>query len=313
LISRSALDSHVAVVLQTEVAGFGLTMPQSAMGPNIGPTATHIQEARLNIFDRVEFLLNQAMRVGAGEPSLVDESNICAGDPVNAISHSCNGDSGGPLAIDMQRNRVQIGVVSWGAGCAQRGTVGVYASVGYFEPWIRHYVADARFEEPGASLAMADQCGLPETSKPTNIGMEIAEGDSLHIGQTIHVRATPEVEGQLVIVNVDLGTCRGYQLFPNKYTRDAGIAALVTPGRTISIPTVRYTSEIKVGGPVGANRLYALVVPAGVAIDDLVSPGRDMHAPLDGLGLLRSLVDRGTQSRRTPLQGVGVHEYQILP
>jgi secreted trypsin-like serine protease len=312
LISRSALDSRVAAGSQTEVAGFGLTMPQSAMGPNIGPSATHLQEARLNVFDRAECgrLLNQAMRVGASEPSLVDESNICAGDPVNANADSCNGDSGGPLAIDMQRNRVQVGVVSWGAGCAQHGTVGVYASVGYFEPWIRQYVADARFEAPEGSPAVADRCGLPEPPKATNIGVEIAEGDSLRVGQTIHVRATPGVEGQLVIVNVDLGTCRSHQLFPNSFTRNAGVGAFVAAGQTVSIPTVRDASAIKVQGPAGANRLYALVVPAGVAIDDLVTPGRDL---LDGAGLLRSLVERGSRDGHARLQGVGVHEYRISP
>ena len=316
LMSRSAAEIEASPGFPATVAGFGLTSPQSLAGPNIGPTASHIQEASLRVFDRIECgrLLDRAMRVGAGESSLVDESNICAGDPVGASADSCNGDSGGPLVVDMQRNRVQIGVVSWGVGCAQRGTVGVYASVGYFEPWIRQYVADARFEDPATPApVVAERCGLPQTPRATNIGVDIAEGDSLRIGQTIHVRATPQVEGQLVIVNVDLGTCRSFQVFPNRFASAGGAGAVVVAGQTVTIPSARDGFDIQVGGPVGANRLYALAVPAGVAIEDLVAPGRDMRALLDGAGLIRSLVDRGAQTESVRLQGVGVHDYHILP
>jgi secreted trypsin-like serine protease len=58
---------------------------------------------------------------------------------------SCAGDSGGPLSINGGNGRVQVGVISWGPGCAQRDTVGVYAAVGHFETWIKHYVPVATF------------------------------------------------------------------------------------------------------------------------------------------------------------------------
>jgi trypsin len=46
---------------------------------------------------------------------------------------ACQGDSGGPLWVG---NR-QIGIVSWGTGCARRGYYGVYARVSQFDAWIR--------------------------------------------------------------------------------------------------------------------------------------------------------------------------------
>ena len=48
---------------------------------------------------------------------------------------ACQGDSGGP-AVSTRTNR-QVGVVSWGAGCARRNRPGVYANVANFIPWIR--------------------------------------------------------------------------------------------------------------------------------------------------------------------------------
>ena len=47
----------------------------------------------------------------------------------------------------------------------------------------------------------------------------------LRIGEAVHVRALPSVSGQLLLFNVDLQTCRGYQLFPNAYASGAGVGA----------------------------------------------------------------------------------------
>ncbi|XP_044756224.1 trypsin-1-like [Coccinella septempunctata] len=55
---------------------------------------------------------------------VVDETMICAAAPEGG-KDACSGDSGGPLILD----DVQIGVVSWGIGCASAEHPGVYASV----------------------------------------------------------------------------------------------------------------------------------------------------------------------------------------
>jgi secreted trypsin-like serine protease len=65
---------------------------------------------------------------------------ICAGGQRGR--DSCQGDSGGPLLIDMKSS--EIGIVSWGKGCAGEGLPGVYARVSTAEDFIRSYVPNLR-------------------------------------------------------------------------------------------------------------------------------------------------------------------------
>lgn len=57
---------------------------------------------------------------------------LCAGLPEGGRD-SCQGDSGGALTV----NGIQLGVVSWGHGCARPRFPGVYANVATFTNWIR--------------------------------------------------------------------------------------------------------------------------------------------------------------------------------
>lgn len=50
------------------------------------------------------------------------------------------GDSGGPLVCEFDRTWVQIGVVSWGQGCAYPMYPTVFARVSFFSKWIHHHI-----------------------------------------------------------------------------------------------------------------------------------------------------------------------------
>ena len=62
-------------------------------------------------------------------PNLKRGTEICAG---RSGKDSCQGDSGGPLFVKVpgaQRKYLQLGIVSWGHGCAATGKPGVYTQL----------------------------------------------------------------------------------------------------------------------------------------------------------------------------------------
>ena len=63
------------------------------------------------------------------------DSMVCAGPDGGGVD-SCSGDSGGPLVVVDELGAVQIGIVSWGIGCAQQGFPGVYTEVAAHQRWL---------------------------------------------------------------------------------------------------------------------------------------------------------------------------------
>ena len=69
----------------------------------------------------------------------ITETMICAGE---AGVDSCAGDSGGPLMLPGgSTGWAQVGIVSWGDGCAREGYPGVYTKVALFGEWIQEQMA----------------------------------------------------------------------------------------------------------------------------------------------------------------------------
>ncbi|MEU7867801.1 serine protease [Dactylosporangium sp. NPDC049140] len=65
-------------------------------------------------------------------PDLVPSDEICAGYASGGVD-TCQGDSGGPMfRRDAANAWIQVGIVSWGNGCARPNYPGVYSEVSTF-------------------------------------------------------------------------------------------------------------------------------------------------------------------------------------
>ncbi|GAA3000394.1 serine protease [Kitasatospora albolonga] len=63
-------------------------------------------------------------------PGLVTAASLCAGNLASGGVDTCQGDSGGPMfRRDSANNWIQVGITSWGEGCARPGKPGVYTQV----------------------------------------------------------------------------------------------------------------------------------------------------------------------------------------
>jgi trypsin len=117
----------------------------------------------------------------------ITENMMCARA---AGGDSCQGDSGGPLVIGGGGGGpdVQIGVVSWGVGCASEEYPGVYARVSRAYDWIRTevcaysgYATEAGFDcpptDPGAADTPADPPVADATDPPTDPPISAPTGE----------------------------------------------------------------------------------------------------------------------------------------
>ncbi|KFU89820.1 Coagulation factor VII, partial [Chaetura pelagica] len=69
----------------------------------------------------------------------ITENMFCAGDLTGA-KDSCKGDSGGPHATKYKNTWFLTGIVSWGKGCAVKGSYGVYTRVSKYIDWLKKHM-----------------------------------------------------------------------------------------------------------------------------------------------------------------------------
>ena len=124
----------------TEVTGWGATSEN-------GPQSHYPLVATVPIVARSECNSNY----GGG----ITSNMICAGFESGGTD-SCQGDSGGPFF----NGNMQIGIVSWGSGCAQPGYPGVYTRISNYRTWLCEKV-------PTLSMCDAPTAAPTPTPAPT--------------------------------------------------------------------------------------------------------------------------------------------------
>lgn len=65
----------------------------------------------------------------------IQDGEFCAGYKSGG-KDSCQGDSGGPIIVKSGNQYEQLGIVSWGDGCAEPNVYGVYTNLSHFTDWI---------------------------------------------------------------------------------------------------------------------------------------------------------------------------------
>lgn len=86
----------------------------------------------LNAVD-IPIVSNEECKVAYGQR--VNQDHVCAG-LAQGGKDSCQGDSGGPLFRKRGGQSELVGIVSFGYGCAQANTPGVYTKVSHYIDWI---------------------------------------------------------------------------------------------------------------------------------------------------------------------------------
>ncbi len=317
------------------VVGWGVTAPvpigtKPGLDPARFPLSKHLVQADLPIASQ------QACAAFLRRPARPAE--FCAGDGTGSAD-ACNGDSGGPLFVAGHAGEViQAGIVSWGPGCAQPQTYGVYASVGHFEQWIRKYVPDAQFATPQeAAPALAAISGARPNGPPAPHGqvtvdlavVECTRPDApskagaksvraieagIKVGSCVRVQVTSGVSGHLGVFSRN---AKGEvdQIYPNRISgsKQAGATrSSVRAGQVVKVPGPADGIDLKVGAPLGRAEIIAVVVAEAVGLPETTQPYRGAMRSVarfeDELAAIAQRVNAVPSARRA----VGTRQYEVV-
>jgi secreted trypsin-like serine protease len=122
ILSKADANAIAAGTLLT-VTGWGNTLTEGVSYPD--------QLMKVE----VPLVSNEVCNSAASYDGGITDSMICAGYQAGG-KDSCQGDSGGPLVYKLNGQWQQMGVVSFGEGCAQPDKYGVYAAAFNFHDWV---------------------------------------------------------------------------------------------------------------------------------------------------------------------------------
>ncbi len=114
------------------VMGWGVTSIDSDAIPD------KLQEANVNLSNNN--ICNATMVEEFDEVDPITDNMLCAAVD-DSGKDACYGDSGGPLVYKLDGQFYQVGVVSFGAECAEPGRYGVYTKVDNYMDWINEAIA----------------------------------------------------------------------------------------------------------------------------------------------------------------------------
>lgn len=129
------------------IAGWGATNFDNPSNPQF-PSV--LQDAAVPIIQ------NDVCNAPDSYDGAIVPSQVCAGFREGGVD-ACVGDSGGPLYIEENNQLVQVGITSFGIGCAEPLFYGIYTDISHFLPWLSQF-----FVVPQQSPELIEQLANPE-------------------------------------------------------------------------------------------------------------------------------------------------------
>jgi secreted trypsin-like serine protease len=153
----------------------------------------------------VPFITDAQCRTASGYSGLIGNEEICAGNWDNGGVDTCQGDSGGPMfRRDTDNEWVQVGITSWGQGCARARAPGVYTEVSTFAADITA-AADSLGgtppppTRPGVTFENATDVQIPDnTTVNSPIAVSGVSGNALGTS-TVEVHIVHTFRGDLIV------------------------------------------------------------------------------------------------------------------
>ncbi|MGS2719633.1 trypsin-like serine protease [Paraglaciecola aestuariivivens] len=197
------LDSDIAIVeLATSVQTQGVTIAEASVTnqyatensistvagwggrlgyePNEGPTADFpdiLHQVDLNL------MTNEQCADELAKINRAPTDNMICAAVAEGGKGSCQGDSGGPLVINTGSGVQQVGIVSFGAGCAAAGYPGVYTRVSTFKDWINAITN-------GVAITQLHNFGLGFEGVTQSVALDVSNNSDLAVGLTYQVNGS---------------------------------------------------------------------------------------------------------------------------
>jgi len=261
-------------------------------GDTISVASTKLQEVMLPIVKTETCKAAYQVKPGYKNAKIGPEQ-ICAGYD-RGRKDTCQGDSGGPLVFyDRSNCPSQIGVVSWGDGCAEAKAYGIYARVSAHREWILKHVPEAN-DAPVVVASRRAVIGIVDQQLATavqqletelasakgRVRVGVSGGNQVKVGGLFFFKVESDIAGRLILLDVNADG-ELVQIFPNKYLTSGG-AKFVERATPLLIPDASNPAYRGLDGfravePLGRGRLIAIVAPKDVAAVEIVAAPERMN------------------------------------
>jgi secreted trypsin-like serine protease len=266
-------DPSPEMAQQVMVAGFGLKDLQKGLGEYKRADGSPLEAGSPRLEEVMVPVVPESVCKARYSGFHISNGQICAGYESGQYD-ACRGDSGGQMvAFDTNGCPYQVGIVSWGKGCAEAKNYGVYTRVSHHAKWIKDHVGQLSSIAP-SDLTQANLTKVQRTLTSSAVSeieqllraandkvtLKIPGGTTIRLGQVYKFKVTSQISGRLIVIDVNADG-KVTQIFPNQFIKSQD-KELISRGQTITIPGPDYGFRgFKAVPPVGAGKLITMVVP----------------------------------------------------